>query len=61
MRSVITAIKPEQNAQEQQDQDVTAARQTGPLMAERSFAREFFHLVVNAGMSTPYAVPKDNP
>ena len=46
-RTVITAIQPEKVQQEQDDDE--AVGQAFPLMAERSFAREFFHLVLNAG------------
>lgn len=50
MRTVITAVQPEKVQQEQDDDE--AVGQSFPLMAERSFAREFFHLVLNAGLQT---------
>lgn len=50
MRTVITALQPEKVQQDQDDND--AAASAFPIMAERSFAREFFHLVLNAGLQS---------
>lgn len=47
---MITAVQPDKVQQEQDDDE--AVGQSFPLMAERSFAREFFHLVLNAGLQT---------
>ena len=50
MRTVITALQPDKRQQEQEDDD--AAASAFPIMAERSFAREFFHMVLNAGLQS---------